>query len=122
MRWLALAFGVGLLLWERPAAADDVHDLMARALEAQMEVDPPPAMLPLVSPVAVLVPASNVTPPGLARSAQAIAAQASKNARRLAMAMAKAARASSGPANAASDQASRARGRGRDRPGRGPKK
>src|SRR5688572_23257855 len=88
MRSLRLAALVGLAVLalgaQDAAADDDARAEMARALEEQADVEPPPAILPVRSPI-VDAPGRSPAPPastGLARAATA-AAHAAEQARGL---------------------------------------
>jgi hypothetical protein len=123
LRLASLVAAVLLALGARDASADDARAVMARALEEQADVQPPPAILP-VRALLVDAPARTTAPPtstGLARAATA-AANAAESARGLARALAHAARAAWAASDAASDQAAKARGHGNERPGRGLKR
>jgi hypothetical protein len=101
-------------------AEDDPRAAMARALEEQADVEPPPAILPVRAPLDV-PPGRSGAPPastGLARAAE----MAAENARGLAQALAHATRAAWAASDAAAEQAVKARGRGNERPGRGLKR
>lgn len=101
-------------------ADDDPRAAMARALEEQADVEPPPPILPARAPMDV-PPGRSAAPPastGLSRAA----AVAAESARGLAQALAHATRAAWAASDAAAEQAVKARGRGNERPGRGLKR